>query len=68
MGFFDGFWSRDFWGLYLKPKGFFGCLFLPPLEYPCHLKSGVPPPPGGDQHEISPCNINALRKQSCHEN
>ena len=62
MGFFGGlkFWSRDFWGFYVKPKG---CSFLPPLEHPCHLKSGVPPPPPpwGDQHEISPRNINALK-------
>ena len=45
IGFFSGvkFWSRDFLGVCLKPKGFFWVLIFAPFKYPCHLKSGVPP-------------------------
>ena len=52
-----------FGGFIWSPRDFWGCSFLPPLEHPCHLKSGIPhpPPPWGDQHEISPRNINALK-------
>ena len=39
----DKFWSSDFLGFCLKPKGFLGVLIFPPFDHPCHLKSGVPP-------------------------
>ena len=38
----DKFWSSDFLGFCLKPKGFWGVLIFPPFDHPCHLKSGVP--------------------------
>ena len=55
------FWSRDFWGFYLKPKGFFGVFIFAPIGTSLSLEIRSTLPPGGDQHEISPCNINALK-------
>ena len=50
---------------YLKPKGFFGVLIFAPIgtSLSLEIRSTPPPhhPPWGDQHEISPRNINALK-------
>ena len=47
VGFFGG-WIlvQGFWGVLFEALGIsWGVLFLPPFDHPCHLKSGVPPPP-----------------------
>ena len=60
------------WGLNFGPGIFFGVLFeaqeiFLSVDFCPHSNIPVnpeypppPPPPPGDQHEISPCNINAL--------
>ena len=49
MGFLGAkFWSMDFFGFCLKPKGFCWVLIFAPFDHPCHLKPEVrpsPPPP-----------------------
>ena len=59
MGFLGGggggasFWPRDFYEFCWKPYGvFLGFRFLPPFDHPRHLKSGVPPSPPGDCHDL----------------
>ena len=34
---------RDFFGVNIWSRDFFGFCFLPPYDHPRHLKSGVPP-------------------------
>ena len=35
----------------LSPRDFLRFPFLPPFDHPCHLRSGVLPPPPGVQHQ-----------------
>ena len=42
MGFFVLFLVQGFFGVLLEALGIFWG-FKPPLDHPCHLKSGVPP-------------------------
>ena len=60
---------QGFLGVIFEAQGIFWVFIFAPIGISLSLEiRGTPPPPGVDQHEISPCNINALRKQSCHEN
>ena len=76
-----------FWGLNFGPgifwvlfkahaRDFLGFLFLPPFNHPCHLKSGVPAPPGlftappnfsakgGNSISFTMCNLGKQEKFS----
>ena len=46
MGFLGAkFWSMEFFGFCLKPKGFCWVLIFAPFDHPCHLKPEERPPP-----------------------
>ena len=65
MGFLGGLnFAPGIFGVLFEAQGIFlGVHFFPHSNIPVAWNPEYPPPPPwGDQHEISPCNINALKK------